>query len=136
MGCIFSKKVSIDRILRVMMVFKCFGVKCHYVSKLLSTGTEKVHVCESTNVTMCVMSGGNGYMGACSLVFPLFCTFEIFKNQKCREKQIVLNVFLLSFRILFHIIAPVKKKAQVVICLYSVFLDVIQQKNSEILWIT
>lgn len=24
-------------------------------------------------------------MGACSLFFPFFCTFEIFKNQKRRE---------------------------------------------------
>lgn len=31
---------------------------------------------------------------------------------------------------------PTSEKTQVIICLYSVFLDVIQQKNSEILWIT
>lgn len=46
------------------------------------------------------------------------------------------RVFILSFGIMFYITAPIKKKTQVIICLYSVFLDVIQQKNSEILWIT
>lgn len=55
MGCILAKKVYTGRILGVMMVFKCLGVKCHHVSKLLSGGTEKsAH--ESTNVTMCVMN--------------------------------------------------------------------------------
>lgn len=39
MGCILAKKVNIDRILSVMMVFKCLG--CHFVDNLLSNGSEK-----------------------------------------------------------------------------------------------
>lgn len=41
MGCVLAKKVYIGKILRVMMVFKCLGVKCRNIGELLSNGTEK-----------------------------------------------------------------------------------------------
>lgn len=79
------------------------------------------------------MNLGDGYVGACLLSFPFFFTLEIFLSQKCGKNKIIMNVFF-RYSVLYN--DPVKKKTQVIICLYSVFLDVIQQKNSEILWNT
>lgn len=50
MGCVLAKKVNIDRILRGM-VFKCLGVKCHYVDNLPLNGQK--NVCMRVHVWQC-----------------------------------------------------------------------------------
>lgn len=62
-GCILAKKVNIDRILNVMMVFKCLG--CHFVDSLLSNGSEKsVCMWERAQVGVFIVNREDGYMGA------------------------------------------------------------------------
>lgn len=114
MGCILAKKVNIDRILSVLMVFKCLG--CHFVDNLLSNGSEKsVYVRESTSVSVYCEPGGMGIwvLINCSFIFPVQLKFLKIKSVgKIGHCGCVPTLeFLFCLLVLcFYITAPIKKK--------------------------
>lgn len=79
------------------------------------------------------MNGGVGIWMLIYYSFNFCVHWQFFKIKSVGKNR---SLWPQGFILSFGVVCPIKEKTQVIIYLYSVFLDVIQQKNSEILWIT